>query len=257
MIHFDRPPDAPIVLTTLGVNRTASACREYDLHSNDYETGLLKFDISGDIYGHASVKASLIDAQHDKCFACESKVTHIAYGDVEHYRPKGGYRQSVNDPLEKPGYYWLAYSWTNLFFSCQLCNQRFKRNLFPLRDPAMRMRSHHDQANIALEEPVFIDPSDENPEEYISFRREIPYPIDGNVRGEQTIKALGLEREELNEERRITYSRLRALYRIGYVLPASPFTQEARDELAEALEDSARYTNMARAAMAANFSINP
>ena len=257
MIHVDRPTIIPTILTRRGANKTASDCREYDLNPGDYERGLVTFEIDNDIYGDHSVKGALIDAQHGKCFACESKVTHIGYGDVEHYRPKGGYRQKATDALGRPGYYWLAYSWTNLLFSCQLCNQRFKKNLFPLHDPAMRMRSHHDGGNILMEGPLFIDPSTEDPEQFISFRREIPYSIGGNLRGQETIDGWGLKREELNEERRITYSRLRDLYRIGYVLDPSPFTQEARDELAKALESSERYAGMARAAIASNFRIDP
>src|SRR5207248_2896103 len=72
----------------------------------------------------------------------ESFFAHTGYGDVEHFRPKGGYKQRETDELKRPGYYWLAYAWDNLFCSCQLCNQRFKRNLFPLRDGRRRARSH-------------------------------------------------------------------------------------------------------------------
>ena len=78
---------------------------------------------------------------------------HIAYGDVEHYRPKAGYRQDAEDPLGRPGYYWLAYEWSNLLFCCQICNQRFKRNLFPLVDPARRAETHHD--DLSSEQPLF------------------------------------------------------------------------------------------------------
>ena len=67
---------------------------------------------------------------------CESKVSHIAYGDVEHFRPKAGYRQRPEDPLVQPGYYWLAYEWSNLLFCCQLCNQRFKATIS--RSPTTR-----------------------------------------------------------------------------------------------------------------------
>ena len=61
----------------------------------------------------------LLKAQHDKCCFCESKVTQVAYGDVEHYRPKAGYRQEHGAPLGRPGYYLLAYEWSNLMFCCQ------------------------------------------------------------------------------------------------------------------------------------------
>lgn len=254
MIHFDRPQDPPNILLTRGAPQTTTDCTSYDLHTVDYQSAVRSFEFNSEVYGHQSVKNALIEAQHGKCFACESKVRHISYGDVEHYRPKGGYRQSENDALQTPGYYWLAYDWRNLFFACQLCNQRFKRNLFPLEDPTNRMRSHHDMNNIAAEQPLFINPSLEDPQQHISFRKEIPYAINGNARGDVTIKGLGLAREDLNEERRIIYTRLQALYRIAYVLPASPYSQDARHEVETALRDSARYANMARAAVAEQFS---
>src|SRR6476646_9334347 len=98
------------------------------------------------------------------------------------------------------------------------------------------MRSHHDAGNIGLEEPLFIDPSTEDPELFISFRREIPYAIDGNSRGQRTIEALGLDRGELNEERRVAYEKLRAVYLVAYVLPPSPDTEWARAVLEAAVE---------------------
>ena len=81
----------------------------------------------------------MIKAQHGKCFLCESKITHISFGDVEHFRPKGGSRQTTDEKAMKvPGYFWLAYAWQNLFLACQLCNQRYKKNLFPLENPDER-----------------------------------------------------------------------------------------------------------------------
>lgn len=35
-------------------------------------------------YGHPDVKAALIAETNGKCAYCESKLLHIAYGDVEH-----------------------------------------------------------------------------------------------------------------------------------------------------------------------------
>lgn len=50
---------------------------------------------------------------------CEAPLKVVAYGDVEHYRPK-----SV--------YWWLAYSYENYLASCTLCNQAFKKDFFPI-----------------------------------------------------------------------------------------------------------------------------
>ena len=96
-----------------------------------------------------------------------NRVRHIGYGDVEHFRPKGGYKQRRRGPARRPGYYWLAYDWDNLFYSCQLCNQRFKRNLFPLRDGRRRARSHTHRLD--KEEPLLVDPAEQDPSKYIGF----------------------------------------------------------------------------------------
>ena len=114
-----------------------------------------------------------VKAQHDKCCFCESKVTHISYGDVKHYRPKAGYRQDPEEPLGRPGYYWLAYEWSNLMFCCQICNQRFKRNLFPLADPARRAETHHD--DLSTKHAIFLHPGYRGPGRVPRLPRGIPF----------------------------------------------------------------------------------
>lgn len=56
-----------------------------------------------------------------KCAYCEAPTDVVAHGDVEHFRPK-----SV--------YWWLAYCYDNYLYSCQICNQTFKSDHFPLRE---------------------------------------------------------------------------------------------------------------------------
>lgn len=67
-------------------------------------------------------KKQLLIETKQKCAYCETPTTVIAYGDVEHFRPK-----SV--------YWWLAYSYENYLPSCTVCNQRYKKDEFPLLDP--------------------------------------------------------------------------------------------------------------------------
>ena len=134
------------------------------------------------IYGHPIVKEQLIRDQHDKCAYCErADITANFYGDVEHLRPKGGWVQKAGDPLHSPGYYWVAYEWSNLLFSCQTCNQTHKKNQFPLRLGKNRSRSHRD--DMTRERPFLIDPTCENPSNYIEFREEVPVGIDRGGRG--------------------------------------------------------------------------
>lgn len=246
MIRIRKPSQAPRILRERGKTTTDANCSAFDGSSGDYLNGSKKFDFVSSIYGAKSVKKALVKAQHQKCCFCESKVTHIAYGDVEHFRPKGGFRQDKDDALGKPGYYWLAYKWGNLFFSCQICNQRFKGNLFPLSNAVHRARSHHD--DVAQEDPLFIDPEAMDPAEFISFRNEYPYAIDGNAIGKTTIEALGLDREALNESRRDYIQQLKLLQTLASL--AVPESAEARVFLARAVEDSSEYAAMARAVLA-------
>ncbi|AEE49400.1 hypothetical protein [Haliscomenobacter hydrossis] len=165
----------------------------------DHEKGVRTFTFDSAIYGHASVKEALISVQNKKCCFCESFVRHIAHGDVEHFRPKGGYQIDPDASLITPGYYWLAYDFENLYFSCQICNQKYKRNFFPLTDDSKRIKSHHHFTNLHLEEPLIIDPANDNPEDHIYFDQEIPKAKD--KKGELTILRLGLDRDDLNEYR--------------------------------------------------------
>ncbi len=64
-------------------------------------------------------KTQLKKESSEKCAYCECKVPQVAHGDVEHYRPKDLY-------------WWLAYNYDNYLFCCQICNQTYKSNNFPL-----------------------------------------------------------------------------------------------------------------------------
>ncbi len=253
MIRIDKPEKAPDVLTKKGKTKRRGLCAAYSRYADAYKSGAKEFKFDPKIYAHASVKSALISAQNGKCCFCESKIIHIAYGDVEHFRPKAGYRQKASDDLGRPGYYWLAYEWKNLFFSCQLCNQRFKRNLFPIADSDLRARSH--KGDLDREEPLFIDPAADDPEEFISFREEIPYSINDNPKGKATIEMLGLDRNELNEIRRDSYEMLKALYRVAHINPPLPgISDDAKALLDKAIQASSQFASMARAAVRKQFS---
>ena len=201
------------------------------------------------------MKNSLRKAQHDKCAFCESKVTHIAYGDVEHFRPKAGYRQRPEDPLEQPGYYWLAYEWTNLLFCCQICNQRHKRNHFPLIDNRKRAKSRRD--DIKNERPLFINPGEEDPQELLEFNEEYLRAIRGNVRGTATIEVLGLNRECVADRRRDVLAKLTILIecRDQFVFDVAQHPNTTKTEqiakitqhLKQCASDSGEYAAMVRA----------
>ena len=151
------------------------------------------------LYARAAVKQQLRADQHHKCAYCESKFTHSSPGDVEHYRPKAGYQQAGVGPLLGPGYYWLAYDWDNLLFACEDCNRVYKRNQFPLCEPANRAHCHHD--DLQREAPLLLHPAaGPDPEAHLTFVRETAVGL--TTEGETTWRVCGLNRPALLEARR-------------------------------------------------------
>ncbi|MBV9659025.1 MAG: TIGR02646 family protein [Verrucomicrobia bacterium] len=248
MIRITRTQPAPRVLQTKGKQKAKAHCAAYARNAADYHTGRRRFTFDAAIYGHREVKQRLIKMQHDKCAFCESQVTHVAHGDVEHFRPKGGCRQNESEPMQKPGYYWLAYTWENLLFACQLCNQRHKANLFPLQDDSRRARQH--SADVAQEAPTFIDPSTEDPEALIAFDNTgTPYAVGNNARAAETIRALGLDRPELNIRRFDRLEILKSLRDLIVLLPRTPDAIKAKRHLHKRVQSSAEYAAMTRGAL--------
>ena len=197
MIRVERPPEPPEVLQDAGARETRKMCDAYDLHPEEYRSGAKKFTFKDGIYNHRSVKKALVDTQNRKCCYCESKFLGTSWGVVEHFRPKGAVRHGPGRELEYPGYYWLAFHWENLLVSCERCNT-IKGSLFPLRDPGSRARCHRDEPG--EEEPLLVDPAREDARQHIRFRAAAVEPL--THRGRETIKGMGLEREDLEEERR-------------------------------------------------------
>lgn len=111
------------------------------------------------VYGHIMVRKVLLKMFRGKCAYCESKITTIYNGDIEHFRPKGGYCNVSTIPTTKPGYYWLAAEWENLLLACPFCNQTNtheikvsgeikevilgKLNQFPLLTEQYRLNPNH------------------------------------------------------------------------------------------------------------------
>ena len=234
-----KKPKSPKILQTKGKAKQKEMC-------DAYEKGVREFEFDKEIYGHKTVKETLSNAQNDKCFLCEAKISHVSFGDVEHFRPKAGFCQSKKEKLKKPGYFWLAYEWSNLFFVCELCNRRYKKNLFPLANK--ENRATHYQTDLSREEPLFINPELENPEEFLAFRGENIFAINDNSKGETTIEAAGLDRPKLVADRRNKLRDICVIYNLAKNSPPTPYKEEA-EKLIESYKnsDSEEYTLMIRA----------
>lgn len=170
-----------------------NVCREYDTDPTVFDNGDYKFTSE---FGYKEYRNSLLNTIGKKCCYCEKP---IAEGEIEHFRPKAGYKTGRNSPLIQPGYYWLAYRWDNMLLSCDECNdQKRKGNLFPLRNEGSRATNR--SIPISQEDPILIDPSKEDPNNHITFNLERPIGLDN--RGNEVIEIFELKtRGDLVDER--------------------------------------------------------
>ena len=149
-----------------------------------------------------NVREPLFALHKGKCSYCERKRDKKRESDIDHYRPK----TAVTEDPEHPGYWWLAYEWTNYLFSCKRCNQSNKKNHFPLLTGSSRVASPKD--DLADEQPVIINPIDDDPENYLSYDWRDGGGVyvkmtgtDCQQRGKCTIDILDLNERSLMEER--------------------------------------------------------
>jgi len=115
-----------------------------------------------------------ITETHGKCAYCESKIRHIASGDIEHIVPKS----RVPDK---------AFEWENLTLACDVCNGN-KGDSF--------------NADANAPENDLIDPYVDDPIEHFAFFREVIVPRTDSQRAYVTNSILKLSRGELVERRR-------------------------------------------------------
>lgn len=244
--------DRPKIIFTSGPNKgrdklklaTEALVIEYESHRADFHTGSRKFTFDSGLYGHKKIKTALTKIQANKCCFCEAKVTHVAHGDIEHFRPKGGYKQLMTDTLQVPGYFWLAYDWMNFYFSCQICNQRFKKNLFPLNNSGDRAQP---LGSIATERPVFIDPGQIDPQIHITFVQDEAVPIDSSPLGANTINELGLNRPEIRERRLSYLIMLNTIKDLLVISPNGPEADKAKNLFGQRMKKTEEYSSMVQA----------
>lgn len=131
---------------------------------------------------------------HGKCAFCERFVLSDAPGAVEHWRPKWATR-GLKREFSLTHYWWLAFSWENLYLSCLDCNKH-RGPRFPVEGE----RTLGPGDDISLESPLLLDPCADRPEEHLQFQHS------GHVqpltrRGEVTIALMALNRVQLVRSR--------------------------------------------------------
>jgi hypothetical protein len=118
-----------------------------------------------DRYKHPEIKEALILETSGKCAYCESKLTHIAFGHIEHVAPKS----------RRPD---LAFDWENLTLACELCNTKK-----------------------GVREDL-IDPYVDYPDHHLIFHEAYVFVLPGSDKGLLSQRILDLNRAGLVEQRR-------------------------------------------------------
>lgn len=196
--------NAPPNLTAKNAEMLETMKVDFEEHRDDYLNGVRKFEFTGD-YRTEEVRNALIACQNNKCCFSEAKFVGD-YSDIEHFRPKGRVDPYPNGDSQYPGYYWLAYDWTNLFLCKSRINSTNKRNFFPLENDLNRNRTHHDTNK---ENPILIDCSLEDPRKHIKFANDEPIGID--ERGKINIEFFKLRHPDFTEARLKRFIFLKAI----------------------------------------------
>lgn len=186
MIKIDKG-EAPEVLVVEGEQLTESMKSDFDIHMVEYTNGVLKFKFTT-AYRSNKVQEALIERQSNKCCFSEAKFVGD-YPHVEHFRPKGRVDEMQPKSQMYPGYFLLAYKWSNLFLCKQLINVSYKKNFFPLEEGSIRNKIPQDELD--GEVALLVDPAKDEPRNHICFHQD--EPVHKDEKGKATIEYLGLK----------------------------------------------------------------
>lgn len=218
------------------------------------------------------VKDQLFEETLKKCAYCESPTAVVAYGDVEHYRPKSKY-------------WWLAYNYDNYLVSCTICNQKYKKAKFPVLNsmmsaPPIKSNTTDDYIdkkagsftpdplnnNEGLdinefikrhkdERPLLINPYFDDPQKYFIWNVDTTLeeveliPVRNDDFSEKCVKAAedayGLNRDELKKLRYevyLNYSTHKLF--VNYIGVPAPIKAKSQIIINRLLEDNQPYAGM-------------
>jgi uncharacterized protein (TIGR02646 family) len=185
--------------------RTDAKAGHEDLRRKFRQTGT--FEVKESLYKR--MKDELFRLYHGKCVYCESPLLVSSWDQLDHFRPKNAVLDEHKRPIcidragkRHPGYYWLAYEWTNLLPSCAVCNQR-KGAIFPVLPNSVHAKVPGKESG---EKPIFLHPARDDPADHFEYVPTTGWLQSKTSRGEACINLLDLNRDPLVDERREAYS---------------------------------------------------
>jgi hypothetical protein len=209
----------------------------------------------------------------NKCAYCEANTSVVAHGDVEHFRPKSEY-------------WWLAYTYDNYLFACQICNQTYKSNNFPIAgtkfpQPAVKststtatinalvgkispdpiaitvgytlakFKTNHTKEKGLLLNPYFDDPAKHFGWQFDDNTKEVKLvPANNTIIAKQTVQGCidfyGLNRPELLSLRHKEFKKFRVFKKSLNGNPSAALKAELEDIIKDMLADEAPFAGMLR-----------
>lgn len=193
------------------------------------------YEVNGSKSFH-KVRDKLNEYYYGKCAYCEGSSNKA---EIEHYRPK----KRITDEKGHPGYYWLAYEWSNLLPSCRYCNTeggkgnhftiagiRVEKPVFLPDGKLDRNQCLPNQSPLKDELPYLLHPEIDYPQLYLGFIlnndktgvKIIPIDLSkvGSIsRGSETIRICNLNRPDLQIDRlRDVLSTIKEHFQIVFTL---------------------------------------
>ena len=209
----------------------------------------------------------------NKCAYCEANTSVVAHGDVEHFRPKSEY-------------WWLAYTYDNYLFACQICNQTYKSDNFPIAgakfpEPAVKstttaakinslvgkispdpiaitvgytlakFKTNHTKEKSLLLNPYFDDPANHFAWEFDDNTKEVKLiPANNTAITKQTVQGCidfyGLNRPELLSLRHKEFKKFRVFKKSLNGNPPAAIKAELEDIIKDMLADESPFAGMLR-----------
>ncbi len=165
-------------------------------------------------YRDPELKQHLVQEAHGKCVYCESKITHVYFGDVEHIKPKSAF---PNERLNV----------ANLVLACAVCNNA--------------------KSEFWDDETPFLNPYLDDPTEEVLALGFMVAHRPGHGRARLSISKLGLNRPALVERRKERVELLQSLADQYVLTPAGAIKDIIRTELCQHAKDSGEYAFIVRA----------
>lgn len=180
----------------------------------------------------SNIRDALLNLFHSKCAYCESLLDPQTNYTTDRFRPHSG-AVNLDGSFDPDHYWWLAYEWFNIYPVCEVCNS-MKGNRFPIAGHRAKIKA--EQADLAAEQALLLDPCTDQPEQHLVFSKE-GLVASKTPQGQTTIDVFSLNRSRVVEARREAYRDADARLNMFETRPDPSNPQMVQNDLASLFTD--------------------